>query len=78
VGLAVERRLEAAGRDGRHQALIRARGALRRDKTTARDERTLRRTLRDVHPDRFEPRLQATCSDVVRELLATRGRTRRA
>jgi hypothetical protein len=78
VGLAVERRLEAANRDGRHQALVRARRALRHEPTTERDERALRRTLRDVHPDRFEPRLQATCTDVVRELLATRGRTRRA
>lgn len=73
VGLAVERRLGAATRDHRHQALLRARRSLR-DGAVEHDDRALRRVLRDVHPDRFESRLQETCTDVVRELLATRAR----
>ncbi|MCB9635130.1 MAG: DUF4388 domain-containing protein [Sandaracinus sp.] len=74
VGLVVERRLEGA-REGRHQALLRARRMTRRGRPLD-DERAIRRALAQVHPDRFDPRLQSTCTEVVRELLASRTKRR--
>lgn len=78
VGLVVEPRLQTQSSEGRHQALLRARRQVRRGAAPVSDTRELRRTLRDVHPDRFDPRLRETCSEVVRELLAARPKGRGA
>ncbi len=78
VGLVVDPRLEAERFEGRHQALLRARRKVRRGTASIADHRELRRTLRDVHPDRFDPRLHETCNEVLRALLTARAETRRA